>query len=313
MSVNKNYLFGPDADGENIRSFSIAPDGALTQASVLNAQQYNPGNCGGFGPTALDVTATTIYNIINSECEVEIQSFHIEANGDLQFLGVVDSGLTSDLFSLSNIVVSSKNNFAFQTGCGGDSFPDGGMLEYKRESNGLLTSFGDGIPTPATKNPDDIYCPYLAIASDPSDHFAVVLQPLDDTFSQDGPDAIATYTVGSNGSATTQSTYENMPSDTVDFNDSMSISPTGKLLALAGVNGFQIFHYNGSSPVTKYTGAIQKGDSFIQFCWDSDNHLYALSGNGKLFVYTVTPTSIAEAPGSPYSIPEASSIIALSK
>jgi hypothetical protein len=57
---------------------------------------------------------------------------------------------------------------------------------------------------------------------------------------------------------------------------------------------------------------LQSGTYFLEFGWDKANHLYAL-GIGKLFVYTVTPTSITEAPGSPYSIPEASSVIVLSK
>ena len=37
--------------------------------------------------------------------------------------------------------------------------------------------------------------------------------------------------------------------------------------------------------------------------WDNNNHLYAISGAaGKLYVFTVTPTSASQAPGSPYSI-----------
>jgi hypothetical protein len=58
---------------------------------------------------------------------------------------------------------------------------------------------------------------------------------------------------------------------------------------------------------------LQPGHQFTQFGWDSANHLYALSADGLLFVYTVTPTSITEAPGSPYSIPEAGNLIVLEK
>jgi len=40
-----------------------------------------------------------------------------------------------------------------------------------------------------------------------------------------------------------------------------------------------------------------------QITWDDTNHLYALSYSaGELYVYTVTPTSIGEVPGSPYKI-----------
>jgi hypothetical protein len=40
-----------------------------------------------------------------------------------------------------------------------------------------------------------------------------------------------------------------------------------------------------------------------QVHWDNNNHLYALSDStNKLYVYTITPTSIGEASGSPYTI-----------
>jgi len=44
------------------------------------------------------------------------------------------------------------------------------------------------------------------------------------------------------------------------------------------------------------------------------NHLYAISTNsGKLFVFTVKPTSVTRAPGSPHNIPGAGSLIVLPK
>ncbi len=128
---------------------------------------------------------------------------------------------------------------------------------------------------------------------------------------------LASYTADSHGNLTTTNTYENMP--TVEVGpQTMSISPSGKLLAVGGgvsscptcgVPGFQIFHFNGSSPITHDTGLLHASERFVQFAWDSDNHLYALSTN-NLHVYTATSTSIEE--GSPYSIPEASSVIVLS-
>jgi hypothetical protein len=64
--------------------------------------------------------------------------------------------------------------------------------------------------------------------------------------------------------------------------------------------GLQVFHFNGADPVTPYTKALTKSQIY-QIRWDNNDHLYALGGPG-LYVYTITPTSIAEAPGSPYSI-----------
>jgi hypothetical protein len=47
--------------------------------------------------------------------------------------------------------------------------------------------------------------------------------------------------------------------------------------------------------------------------WDHSNHLYALTwsntGNGKLYVFTVTTTGAWQAPGSPHTIPNPDSLI----
>jgi hypothetical protein len=87
----------------------------------------------------------------------------------------------------------------------------------------------------------------------------------------------------------------------------LAMSPSGKLLAVGG-QGLQIFHFNGSSPITKDSGVLQPAVAFNALAWDSENHLYALSG-GQLFVYTVTSSSISQATGSPYSIPEAVALV----
>jgi hypothetical protein len=103
---------------------------------------------------------------------------------------------------------------------------------------------------------------------------------------------LGTFTANAHGGLTTQSTYLNMPTTALSPVSTMSISPSGKLLA-AGGQGFQVFHFNGSRPITDYTGLLQAGDSFEEFGWDRDNHLFASSGNA-LFVYTATPTSIKQ-------------------
>jgi hypothetical protein len=95
------------------------------------------------------------------------------------------------------------------------------------------------------------------------------------------------------------------------------MSPSGKLLAVAsltdysackcgsgswGTAGLQVFHFNGSSPITHYTATLTK-TPINSVHWDNANHLYALSySTGKLYVYTITPTSITPVSGSPYTI-----------
>jgi hypothetical protein len=104
-----------------------------------------------------------------------------------------------------------------------------------------------------------------------------------------------------------------MPAVAVKGFSDMKMSPSGKLLAVAGPAGLQVFHFNGGNPITHYTGLIARGQ-VDQMYWDNENHLYAISHSaGKLFVFTVTPTSVTQAPGSPYTITNPQNIIVLPK
>jgi len=89
------------------------------------------------------------------------------------------------------------------------------------------------------------------------------------------------------------------------------MAPSGKLLAAAGNTGLQVFHFNGSSPITHYTGLLTNAP-IDQVFWDNANHLYALSRSaGKLYVFTVTPTAHSQAPGSPHAITNLQNIVVL--
>jgi len=57
----------------------------------------------------------------------------------------------------------------------------------------------------------------------------------------------------------------------------MSMSPSGKLLALAGHPGLQIFHFNGAAPITAYGSTWLPSVNVDQLGWDKINHLFALS------------------------------------
>jgi hypothetical protein len=80
------------------------------------------------------------------------------------------------------------------------------------------------------------------------------------------------------------------------------MSPSGQLLAVAGTGGLEIFHFNGANPITAYTGPLTTGQ-VDQMSWDNHGHLYAISQSaGKVFVFTITPTSYSQVSGSPYAI-----------
>jgi hypothetical protein len=117
-----------------------------------------------------------------------------------------------------------------------------------------------------------------------------------------GAARIAVYTADSSGDLTTNSTSANMPKVAVGSVIDMKMSPSGKVLAIAGTSGVQVFHFNGANSVTAFSGLMTR-DEVDQMFWDDANHLYAVSRSaGKLFVFTVTDTSSRPAPGSPYTI-----------
>jgi WD40 repeat protein len=93
----------------------------------------------------------------------------------------------------------------------------------------------------------------------------------------------------------------------------ISLSPSGNLLAVAGAGGLQVFHFNGASPITAYTGPLTTVP-VDQLSWDNANHLYAISqSKGQLFVFTVTPSTNSAVSGSPYSVANPANLVVVSQ
>jgi hypothetical protein len=314
MAVSSSLLFGSGADMTNVYSFHVASDGALKPAATTNVQTFNSSGCGGLGPPLLDHTGDSLYVGVNTggsgpgfDCaDGSFESFKIEkSTGDLKFLGI-----TGDIFGFfGQLSFIGNNKFAYGASCtqesAGVAFD---LAGFERKSSGDLIFSIDG-PTPTPKEPDSFYCT-LASTSDPSDHVAVVLQSIsNETDESNGPPQLATYSADSHGNLTTKSTFENMPATEVTSISDVEMAPSGKELVVGG-KGFQLFHFNGSSPLTKFTGLEQSSVQFQQFRWDKAGHLYALSG-GKLYVFKVTSTGV-DLVGS-LSIPEAQGLTILDK
>ena len=69
----------------------------------------------------------------------------------------------------------------------------------------------------------------------------------------------------------------------------MTISPSGKILAVSVGTGVRFFHFNGAEPITEFTGIIGTSGYISSMQWDNSNHLYAISYQSQeLYVLTVT-------------------------
>jgi hypothetical protein len=315
MSVSRKFLFG--FDGTNVFSFSIASDGALKQ--VAEAEVIHVfANCPGYAiyGIQIDASGSTLY-VPNPVCPgagQTVESYRIESNGELQFLGASNAtGLQARVTPLGN------NKYAYSATC---QPPQGSedweplTATYTRESNGFLASNNASFPLPPSYDPaTDHVCP-SAIAADPTNHLALAESAYDPkTKSGEGPTFLASYSADAHGNLTTHSTLENMAQSQVGAGV-MSISPTGTLLAVGGQDfgdGFQIFHFNGEDPITNFSGVLQPVSDYVftQFGWDKHDHLYALAYTVGLFVYEVTDSKIKEL--AEYPINGSGSVIVLDK
>jgi hypothetical protein len=319
MAVNQQYLFGtngyPGNGINDIYSFSIAADGSIDKVASINAQKFNGAHCGGPVSLFLDNTGSTLYDLDfdgNICANNTYQSFSIDgATGKLRYLS---ASLPSEEFQLQ-LSFMANNVFAYGSAC---YQMYSVIYGFQRDSHGGLIALKINPPIPDAQL-GAFYCTYGA-ATDRSNHVAISVLPLSgSTFQQAGPTQLATYTADSSGNLTTTSTFFNMPVSSISYVSDIKMSPSGKLLAVAGsaglmaAAGLQVFHFNGANPITHYTGLIVK-EPVDQMFWDNDNHLYAISHSaGMLHVFTITPTSVSEAPGSPYTIANPKNITVLPK
>ncbi|MGH9641812.1 MAG: hypothetical protein ACRD3Q_05255, partial [Terriglobales bacterium] len=296
-----------------IYSFQIASNGALTQVSQVNAQQYNGGAYGGPAYLFLDHTGATLYDEDidgNIGANNDYQFFDINnSSGVLTYLGATAAASEEFWTPLSFI---GNNQYAY----GSDCYHFGPQIYgFQRSSSGALTELNDNPPLPPAKT-GDFYCPHLA-AADPTNNVAIPVQSLNgSSWAPTGPPQLAVYTADGSGNLTTNSTYANMAKTAVQNVNDVSMSPSGQLLAVGGTAGLQVFHFNGGNQITKFTGLLMKENIGLddQMFWDNANHLYVVStAANKLYVFTITPTSARRAPGSPYTITSPVNIIVLPK
>src|SRR6266496_3706306 len=300
LAHTPNWLFL--SDEVKIYSFSIASNGALTLKSSINAQQFSPAGSDVISALSLDRSGLTLYAAATEQSAATgnaILAFHKGSNGVFIYLGSTDypdrNGF-SDIFgdASSRLDFLSNNQYAYNAGC--DNGNASWFAAQRNFSDGTLGRFPINPTIPS--NPNGNYCPF-ASAVDPTNHLAVGL-----FLEQSGPAQLAVYTADSSGNLTTTSTAQNMPTTAVG-DGVMSISPAGNLLAIASGRGLQVFHFNGSNPITPYTKRLAWSASHP--AWDKHNHLYALEGGVR--VWRITPNFWTPTARYPLSNPVALTVL----
>jgi hypothetical protein len=245
------------------------------------------------------------FNGSNACANTVYASFEVaKATGGLKYLGMDITGAFPGSYNAASFL--GNNVYGYTAEDSGCMYYE--VYGFKRSTTGLLSGFNAKHNLPSPPNGVRAYIPAWA-AADPTSHVAFTMQPANPPGCAPGPLQLASYTADASGNLKTTNTHSNMPGTLVSSPNDLKMSPSGKLLAVGGQEGLQIFHFNGASPITHYTGLLTT-DPIAQMFWDNNNHLYAISqSTGKLFVYTITPTGHQEAPGSPYTISSPDSII----
>lgn len=299
MVANGKYLMA--VSGGKINSYRIAGNGSLSFAVATNYQRVQPG-CGFASQLIFDHTGNSLY-VTESRADCSnnaVSNWKVDwATGALDYLGLTDTGN----WNINAAYFTHNNRYAYTAY--NESCMYYSMNGFKRATNGKLTEFAPKMNSPKPPARIRAYIPYLGVA-DPTNHVAFAEIPANPPGCASAPVQLATYTVNSNGSLTTTSSSTNMPTTAIRTVYDMKMSPSGKLLAVAGLEGLQVFHFNGAAPITHDSGLLTK-DPINEMFWDNANHLYAITGVfgskvNHLHVFTITPTGYREAPGSPYTI-----------
>jgi hypothetical protein len=297
-----------------IHSYLLDSNGAIgKQVSEINTQDYYVGsNCDGYnegtiGLASLNHQGRNVYVVFplipGSSCFASIQTYDISKSGDLTFNGVITTGDSGGAGLFQAPAIIANDTFAYAS----SDFENTGATfsGFILGSNGEMQNWTFNMSEPVAPSGAG-YIP-LYVTADPTNHLAAMLANSTFSPSDSVTFQLASYTVDGQGNLSTTSTAENMPSPNVMRNDIttpiLNISPSGKLLAVGGLYGLQVFHFNGAAPITPYSAVLTTAE-IDHIHWDSSNHLFALSSSThKLYVYTVTPTAITKVAGSPFTIP----------
>ena len=287
LTHSAHWLFA--SDGVNIYSFSIASNGGLTLKSSINARQFATPSSG-VAALVLDRTWSTLYARVydvNTGGNLILAFNKNSTKGTLSYLGSTDYPAQA---ITSRVTFTGNNQFAYS----------GAWFAAQRNSDGTLSSFSINPPLPSSPTGD--YSPSGA-AADPANNLAVsfFIFQSDQSVSY----ALAAYTADSSGNLTTNNTTATTSGT---YPARMSASPAGNLLAVGGPNGLQVFHFNGSNPITPYTKRLAWAN--YDLAWDTHNHLYAAE-NGGVHAWRITPNFWKQASPYPLSDPVALAVVSL--
>jgi hypothetical protein len=294
--------------GQNlIHSYGTASNGAigsqLAQEPVLD---YAGSRCGG-GTSAqdgaqLDHTGRYIYVMLEygaGGCAA-YQSYIINSDGSFEFDGDTELDWGPGGFDAGLPSILGDESYAYSLYLPGYFEPT--LSAFRREGSGTLE-----LMQFHETDPSGNYSPLGPDASPTGNYVVVQLFPNDTN-----PPQLGSYAVDAKGNISTTNTSGDMPTSAL-INPGSTFSPSGTLFVLYSnsqgygtTGGIEIYEFNGATPLTLWK-TVLSNTPIDQVAWDSSNHLYAISSStNKLYVFTVTPTSVTQdaawSIGAPYKM-----------
>jgi hypothetical protein len=302
-----------------LHSYAIKSTGGIgAQVAQINSALYPGAACGTtFGGT-IDRTGTEAYiqfqflGAYDAGCDA-LQSYKINATtGAFAFGGVAEFGGDKNQALGGPLVVAGNNGHAYAFA---KYYCDNVFHPFYRDRFGAMNN---ATETTVTFPPVGGEWFPVAMASDnqnlPTSHMAVALHESSDVCTS-GPPSLASYTIDYKGNLL----YDGAMLKPAVNPASMAINPQGNLLAVSAATsnlydtkdgpGLQVFHFNGGNPITGYSNILTK-NPIDSIAWDKSYHLYATShATNKLYVFTITPTSITPVAGSPFTLSGPSTLV----
>lgn len=310
-AISGNYLFAVGSDGPHLESYLIGDDGSLTKIQSLNVEDI-------YNHLLVNHSGTNLYLQIENENGVAYRSYRIDqVSGKLSVESTTNFSFdTAWLYALSSDDHYAYGGYAYVGYSPPWSSTETGychLAYFATGPDGALSPNQTELPAMSAPS-GQTFCPW-ALQADNTGHIAAAIQG--NAGYLDFPERLTSFTINADGSLSSTSTAENMATPSMGIS-SISLSPSGTLLAVGGSTGIQIFNFYGAAPITPnssiFTVPPTNGGAQWAFAWDHHEHLYALEievdlSKNKLYVFTVTSKSFVQAPGSPYTIPDADALM----
>jgi len=307
-----SFLFA--TDGNNIVTYSVATDGALSQTSSVNGRAYDLDQQTSYiGGLSLSPNGRNVYTdeLYYDGANNAYLSWKANTSGQLTYLPApaIPPYSTAGGWPFS---FSTDGKFAYTWSI---CSRDGSVWGYARPTNGTLERIQPGAQVPPPQPGQGSSACSQAVAQSAAGYVAVAWNG---GYCCGGAPVIATYGIQSNGAL---SLVANSEQYVGCAQITMAFDPSGRYLAV-GCNGLQVYALGAQGQLTAIGSVQQPSVPFAYVAWDSANHLYGVPEAGwqtcqsggtacGLYIFNSNAGALTSAPGAPHALSQPASLVVL--